>query len=727
MALAPRLKKVNKIDIQQVLDRMYKKLQSALAVIFAGDLTGDATSQTVVGIQGRSVASDPPGDGDMYTWNNLSSQWEPTPLAFSGDLTGDSSSQTVVGIQTRTVSAAAPADRDVLIWDDFASQWVPGDLPFAVVDTVAELAAYDTSGLENSVTFWVRSVRDEWILEKDTTQPFFPDNITICNATPTGKWRRRLLPNPYWTYQFSSPRDWYIDIVNGDDENDGTTFGTALETWAEFRRRAQQSFLPIQSATVYIGERGLFSSDQIEGQFNLDEQADLNITGLPELVDQGTVQNFTRNPAAGDEGTLTATAAQFWGYGYFFRFTSGPLTGYTFYLHASLGGNSYACSRILRYFSGATYIPAGVNPNPGDTFDVFEQPACYLGALAISAPAARTTNDLNFIFRSVSLNSSIAVPIVTGNAAYVDTTLLAEFEAGGNSWMINVYVSGFFYASGYFKFSGGVLELNNGSVFYTRSIANFADDPVQNWNGLEVQDGALVNIEDWYVIRNIYNARGWTVGGKMKFDGGSLSGVIGTGSAIMLRPGAQVYLDRDFQWPLTITVPTPGQEIQILGGTAEYRSWTEIPWNDSHRMIVVSDAVEGKSTTLTGGYTYETIKVGYLGAGPVAPNLTQFLLPNFTLSLTDILEHTVQNNTTLRKLRVRAAVAPVGENNTFEVLVNGAPLVPAWILTLNAGAFTAQDTTSNYQVLAGDTVSVRATSPGAGTSAADVVCELEAA
>ena len=95
--------------------------------IAAGDLSGDATSQEVVGIRTRPVDSAAPNSGDILIWNGTA--WTPGPQSggsFSpgGDLSGNSSNQTVIGIQTHPVSNAAPNNGDVLIRN--GTNWAPG-------------------------------------------------------------------------------------------------------------------------------------------------------------------------------------------------------------------------------------------------------------------------------------------------------------------------------------------------------------------------------------------------------------------------------------------------------------------------------------------------------------------------------------------------------------------------------------------------------------------------
>ena len=76
-----------------------------------GDLSGSSTSQTVIAIQGRSVANLSPNNTDVLTWVTANNRWEPVAagsgtFTAAGDLSGSSSSQTVIKINGATVPVA---------------------------------------------------------------------------------------------------------------------------------------------------------------------------------------------------------------------------------------------------------------------------------------------------------------------------------------------------------------------------------------------------------------------------------------------------------------------------------------------------------------------------------------------------------------------------------------------------------------------------------------------
>lgn len=100
--------------------------------VTAGPGSGSQAA-TVVAIQGQPVSSAAPGTGDVLTWDGAG--WEaaaPTGggiTELSGDVTAGPGSglqvATVVALQGRTVQNVGPADGDVLTWNNGASRWEP--------------------------------------------------------------------------------------------------------------------------------------------------------------------------------------------------------------------------------------------------------------------------------------------------------------------------------------------------------------------------------------------------------------------------------------------------------------------------------------------------------------------------------------------------------------------------------------------------------------------------
>lgn len=94
-----------------------------------GDLSGTLPSATVTALQGRAVASTAPSDGQVLKWNNAASQWQPgadnDTTSVGGDLSGSQTAATVIRLQGRSVASTAPSNGQVLTWNQTASQWEP--------------------------------------------------------------------------------------------------------------------------------------------------------------------------------------------------------------------------------------------------------------------------------------------------------------------------------------------------------------------------------------------------------------------------------------------------------------------------------------------------------------------------------------------------------------------------------------------------------------------------
>lgn len=113
-------------SVQIINDQLQYLANNGTIFIPGKDLAGDGLNQTVVGIQGRGVSSTAPTDGQTLIWNNSASKWEPgiiISFTAGNDLSGTNTSQTVIGIQGRPVASTAPNIDETLVWN--GSVWAP--------------------------------------------------------------------------------------------------------------------------------------------------------------------------------------------------------------------------------------------------------------------------------------------------------------------------------------------------------------------------------------------------------------------------------------------------------------------------------------------------------------------------------------------------------------------------------------------------------------------------
>ena len=88
-----------------------------------GDLGNAYPNPSVIGIQGNSISSAQPTDGELLTWVASHNRWEPKqPIVTSGftaggDLSGTSTNQTVIGIDGHPISITSIQPGDIIVYN----------------------------------------------------------------------------------------------------------------------------------------------------------------------------------------------------------------------------------------------------------------------------------------------------------------------------------------------------------------------------------------------------------------------------------------------------------------------------------------------------------------------------------------------------------------------------------------------------------------------------------
>lgn len=133
------------ISIQQDLTEL---ADGGVIFIAGGDLDGNGISQTVIGIQGVSVSATAPSDQQVLVYDGGTLEWAPgtvNSFVAAGDLSGDNTSQTVIQIQGRPVASTVPDVGDVYVWG--GAEWAPG---VAAIQLPAVYELSLCSGLEST-------------------------------------------------------------------------------------------------------------------------------------------------------------------------------------------------------------------------------------------------------------------------------------------------------------------------------------------------------------------------------------------------------------------------------------------------------------------------------------------------------------------------------------------------------------------------------------------------
>lgn len=119
-------------------------------LVFAGDLAGNLTTQSVIGLQNVPVSSTPsPTTGQVLQFNTtISGKWAPASLpTLAGDITGAITSNSVSKLQGYTLLiASTPNNGDVLTYNTAFSRWSPAPTSGVFV------ASNDLTGTSTSQT-----------------------------------------------------------------------------------------------------------------------------------------------------------------------------------------------------------------------------------------------------------------------------------------------------------------------------------------------------------------------------------------------------------------------------------------------------------------------------------------------------------------------------------------------------------------------------------------------
>jgi hypothetical protein len=304
------------------------------------------------------------------------------------------------------------------VWAVILGQ-LPGSQGTIWVPNIAALAAIDTTLLKNQTRAHVVTLDADFELLPTSTAA--PDGITLVAAktgtTTTGNWGRLELFSKQWSTQLRTDGNYgfFIDAVNGSDENDGTattqTAGTnkgPLKSNAEGGRRLHQAGaglnyrfsnlndVPLQESTprpfgtVLISDRWRWSAvyesnpELVDAATGFDVVFDATLEGLPlsqaKVLATGTLGGFTPTSTATNyQNTIDGLGTTLDGFlGQLLVITNSvnpanigavSIIGAGNTVDATIPSGSY---RMGRFFSLATAAPVVTNPAAGDTFAIVQ-------------------------------------------------------------------------------------------------------------------------------------------------------------------------------------------------------------------------------------------------------------------------------------------------------------------------------------------------------------------
>jgi hypothetical protein len=163
----------------------------------------------------------------------------------------------------------------------------------------------------------------------------------------------------------------FIDPAGGDDEDDGATVGTALQTWAEYSRRVGTLVVPVYQIVTFLG-------DANEGTYQLRGRhpAGLTVQGetsvaLSSTFGAATAIDTTTTPITEGRMTNAGGGALTAHVGKVVSVTSGAAAGaYAWILQDDPGGAGADVARVTEWFNPFTF--ARPVPAPGDAFEILD-------------------------------------------------------------------------------------------------------------------------------------------------------------------------------------------------------------------------------------------------------------------------------------------------------------------------------------------------------------------
>ncbi|GMV18567.1 MAG: hypothetical protein AMXMBFR56_67910 [Polyangiaceae bacterium] len=241
------------------------------------------------------------------------------------------------------------------------------------------LSGYNTALLQTGDEVFVQGINELYYF--DATSALAADGLNVVNAVGPGQFIR--------SSSVIVQADWYVDSVNGDDENPGTA-ALPLQTLRELSRRWAGRVLGPSIVTATITLLGTFPTEVLALNATWARGQIVVVTGTTTELATGTITTYTaRNPGANASATILADISFAALVKKRVRLTSGASVGATGWVLADVGGNTCRVSCVQ--LSGN-----GVAPANGTTFSIEEYPTTIGGVATVCAGGGQLfVRDLN--------------------------------------------------------------------------------------------------------------------------------------------------------------------------------------------------------------------------------------------------------------------------------------------------------------------------------------------
>lgn len=365
---------------------------------------------------------------------------------------------------------------------------------------------------------------------------------------------------------FKTQATWYIDPVNGNDENVGDTSLRPVKTWNEvLKRRPDGRF---SQATTFTFLNDLPSNDPFDlSLWSADPAYQVNFKGSPTTISTGTLTSFTaRNPATRTPNQVTDTGRASWSLyisgGYMIKMTSGAASGFYAYIAKDLGSNA---ARVSTFFNPVTLTEAV--PSAGDTYAIIKMtaiPRWNIGT--VGAGRRYVFDDLDFYSTTITPNyfsnnginfrncRLYSLPMAAGIIRYMNCCV--DYFQGYNGFAL------VFAGMGFGATSNRYIEIEHGQQFQV------SDGTLFQGINVEVINDGYIRAYDMAVFDSYADGIRMHAGGKLRAEKVWGSGNAGYG--INTYGSGQVWLNT--------SVGTPS----ITGNSGDVRlnqitkTWNEI-------------------------------------------------------------------------------------------------------------------------------------------------------